>query len=155
MGEISLSNSQIDHQHFHRHQFVSNGSDRSHRNHLLPHISLTNIAKFFLSISRIEWRLHRNRFVSDGSDRFHRKHFIALHPRWALFQSLPRIVMTFPSESTTLRWNRWIPSERLHTPLCNMKSPTNRHELFRRNRIVSDGSPPLVGLYTCTLPVFR
>ena len=29
------------------------------------------------------------------------------------------------------------------------------HRLFHRNRFVSDGSPPLVGLFTSALPVFR
>lgn len=51
-------------------------------------------------------------------------------------------------------------SERLSTPSSNMgeisSSPSRtEYALFHRNLFVSNGSPPLVGLYTSKLLVFR
>ena len=46
--------------------------------------------------------------------------FYPLIQHGKLFRSLPRIVMTFPSESVRVRWIQWIPSERLYTLLSKI-----------------------------------
>ena len=67
---------------------------------------------------------------------------------------------TFPSESVRVQRIRRIPSERFSTPSSNISELFRslariEHGLFHRNRFVSNGLPPLEGLCTSTLPVFR
>ena len=114
--------------------------------------------KFSKYITNRKWTFPLESVFSNGSNGYNWNDFLPPHPRLVnFFQVSHKRIWTFPSEWVHVQW---IPSEWLSTPSSNMAELFRslswlEHELFHRNRFVSNGLPPLVGLYTSTRPIFR
>ena len=154
-GEMLERLTRIEHGLFHWNLFVSDRSDGFHRIPFLPQYPY-HLGEMLERLTQIEHGLfHWNLFVSDRSDGFHRIAFIHQYLIWLKFSKSPtNSTRTFPLESVHIRWNRWIPSDRVSTSISNIS--VNSQSVSKKNMHFSIGIylNPIEPIYSIELTFY-